>query len=39
MDATWLEQPIQYDKKSGDVDMVVTLGQQTYPALRTFIEE
>ena len=38
MDASWLEQPIQYDKKSGDVDMVVTLGQQTYPALRTFIE-
>jgi ABC-type phosphate transport system substrate-binding protein len=39
MDAAWLDQPIQYDKKSGDVDMVVTLGQQTSPALRTFIEE
>ena len=39
MDAAWLDQPIQYDKKSGDVDMVVTLGQQTYPALRSFIEE
>ena len=39
MDAAWLDQPVQYDKQSGDVDMVVTLGQQTYPALKAFIEE
>jgi ABC-type phosphate transport system substrate-binding protein len=30
---------IQYDKKVGDVDVVISLGQQTYPALHKAVEE
>jgi ABC-type phosphate transport system substrate-binding protein len=29
---------IQYDKKVGDVDVVISLGQQTYPALHKVVE-
>lgn len=30
--------PIKYDKKVGDVDVVISLGQQTYPALHKIVE-
>jgi phosphate transport system substrate-binding protein len=33
----WVGQPVKHDEKSGQADMVVTLGQQTYPALKDFI--
>ena len=31
--------PIQYDKKVGDVDVVISLGQQTYPALHKIVAD
>lgn len=31
-------QEIQYDKKVGNVDVVISLGQQTYPALHKVVE-
>ncbi len=31
-------QEIQYDKQAGDVDVVISLGQQTYPALHKVVE-
>lgn len=37
VDANFLSQKIKYDAKVGDVDLVVTLGQQTYPALRELV--
>jgi phosphate transport system substrate-binding protein len=39
MEQGWIDQPIKHDEKSGDVDLVVTLGQQTYPALKDFIAD
>lgn len=35
--ASFLSQKIKYDAKVGDVDLVVTLGQQTYPALHELV--
>ncbi|MES0326874.1 MAG: substrate-binding domain-containing protein [Gammaproteobacteria bacterium] len=36
----FLEQTIQYDKKvADDVDVVISLGQQTYPAIHTIVED
>ena len=37
VDASFLSQKIKYDAKVGDVDLVVTLGQQTYPALHEMV--
>lgn len=34
----FLEKAIKYDKKVGDVDVVISLGQQTYPAFHEFVE-
>jgi ABC-type phosphate transport system substrate-binding protein len=31
--------PVQYDKNVGKVDVVITLGQQTYPALHKIVED
>lgn len=33
----WEEQPVQYTKDVGDADLVVSLGQQTYPALSPIV--
>lgn len=33
----FLSLPVQYDKKVGDVDVVISLGQQTYPALHKIV--
>lgn len=35
----FLEKAIIYDKKVGDVDVVISLGQQTYPAFHKFVED
>lgn len=36
----FLEQTIQYDKKvADDVDVVISLGQQTYPAIHKIVED
>lgn len=36
----FLEQAIEYDKKvADDVDVVISLGQQTYPAIHTIVED
>ncbi len=35
----FLIRDIQYDKKVGNVDVVLSLGQQTYPALHKAVEE
>lgn len=36
----FLEQTIEYDKKvADDVDVVISLGQQTYPAIHTIVED
>ena len=35
----FVSRKIQYDKKVGDVDVVLSLGQQTYPALHKVVEE
>ena len=37
VDASFLSQKIKYGAKVGDVDLVVTLGQQTYPALHEMV--
>jgi len=38
MDDSWKAKSIVHDKKLGQADLVVTLGQYTYPALREFVE-
>jgi ABC-type phosphate transport system substrate-binding protein len=38
VDSSFQARPIQYDKDVGKVDVVITLGQQTYPALHTIVE-
>jgi phosphate transport system substrate-binding protein len=39
MDAEWQNKPLSYDKSAGDADMVISLGQQTYPALHQMVED
>lgn len=39
MKPEWHSKAISYDKKAGDADLVVSLGQQTYPALHRFVED
>jgi len=39
MDEKWESRSIVHDEKTGKADLVVSLGQVTYPALRQFIEE
>lgn len=39
MEKGWIKQAIKHDKKAGKADLVVALGQQTYPALRKFVED
>jgi phosphate transport system substrate-binding protein len=39
MDETWKAKPVTYDKEVGSADLVVTLGQHTYPALKRFVED
>jgi phosphate transport system substrate-binding protein len=39
MDAEWQNKPLSYDKSVGDADMVISLGQQTYPALHQMVED
>lgn len=39
MDEAWIKKQVTHDEKAGDVDLVVTLGQQTYPALKQFIAD
>ena len=38
MDDSWKIKSISYEKKFVDADLVVSLGQHTYPALREFVE-
>lgn len=35
----FLSREVQYGKKVGDVDVVISLGQQTYPALHKIVEK
>lgn len=37
--AGWVEKPVQHDKRYHDADLVLALGQQTYPVLKQYIEE
>jgi len=39
MDAEWIAQKVKYDKEVGDADLVISLGQQTYPALHEYVEQ
>jgi len=39
VEAGFQSKKITYDSKVGDVDLVITLGQQTYPALHKVIEK
>jgi phosphate transport system substrate-binding protein len=39
MDPEWQSKPIKHDKSVGEADMVISLGQQTYPVLHQFVEE
>jgi ABC-type phosphate transport system substrate-binding protein len=39
MEDSWVNKPVAHEDKAGDADLVVTLGQQTYPALKDFIED
>ena len=38
-DKAWIDKKITYDKKIKDADLVLSLGQQTYPALHKIVEE
>jgi len=35
----WESKPVEYDKKIKDADLVVSFGQQTYPALHRLVEQ
>ena len=35
----WIDKAVVYDKKNKDADLVLSLGQQTYPALHKLVEE
>ena len=37
--AEFLKIPVRYDNNAGDVDVVINLGQQTYPALHGIVEK
>jgi len=39
MKQDWINQTIIYDEKNQDADLVLSLGQQTYPALHKIVEE
>ena len=39
VDHDFADRDIQYGEKVGDVDVVISLGQQTYPALHKTVEE
>ncbi|VAW55030.1 hypothetical protein MNBD_GAMMA06-1399 [hydrothermal vent metagenome] len=39
MDAEWLSRGVKHDEKLGEADLVVSLGQITYPALQHFVED
>jgi ABC-type phosphate transport system substrate-binding protein len=39
MDESWKYKSITHDEKLGNVDLVISLGQQTYPALHQFVED
>lgn len=39
MPDSWLNQPVTYDAKDKNADIVVSLGQQTYPALHEAIRQ
>jgi phosphate transport system substrate-binding protein len=39
MDAQWQNKPLTYNKSAGDADLVISLGQQTYPALHQMVED
>ncbi len=39
VDPGFKSQPIQYNKNVGKVDVVISLGQQTYPALHKIVED
>jgi ABC-type phosphate transport system substrate-binding protein len=39
MDEKWLKQAVKHDKKLEKADLVVSLGQITYPALRQFVQD
>jgi phosphate transport system substrate-binding protein len=35
----WLKQPVKHEHRYRDADLVLALGQQTYPVLREYIEQ
>lgn len=39
MEPDWLSKPVTHDIKAGEADLVISLGQQTYPALHRFVED
>ncbi len=39
MDAEWQNRAVKHDAKLGEVDLVVSLGQITYPALHQFVAD
>lgn len=39
MPAGWETNPIQYGKEAKDADLVISFGQQTYPALHKLVEQ
>ncbi|VAW52480.1 hypothetical protein MNBD_GAMMA05-1088 [hydrothermal vent metagenome] len=39
MDAEWRNRAVKHDAKFGEVDLVVSLGQITYPALHQFVAD
>jgi ABC-type phosphate transport system substrate-binding protein len=39
IDPEWQSKTISHDRSVGEADMVISLGQQTYPALHQFVEE
>jgi phosphate transport system substrate-binding protein len=36
---SWVEQPVKHEDRYADADLVLALGQQTYPVFREFIED
>ena len=39
MEQDWIDKKVTYDKKIKNADLVLSLGQQTYPALHKIVEE
>lgn len=38
-DQAWIDKRVTYDEKNKEADLVLTLGQQTYPALHKIVQE